>query len=240
MSIYNTESKTHKTSSIKIIFGVFCLIFISGCARYQYVFVESDLSQNDNKEYFTENDTLLIKYTFKGENFPITLTIYNKLNQPLYIDWSRSVVVINNIQIEGAFYHNGLTDFIAPLSYVIATSNNLKDQFIEYNPGDSTTYIAISGGGSRVKKYSYNERTTPLFFRNILAVSPNEDYSLPTFYDYSFWVSDIVQSGSAPSELTYSPANQFFIRKITKAGNFLGGIATLTALVILQAITGGE
>jgi hypothetical protein len=215
-------------------------MFLSGCSQYQYVFVKSRLSQNENKEYFTENDTLQIKYTFKGENFPITLTIYNKLNQPLYIDWSRSVVVINNIQTEGAFYHDGLANFIAPLSYVISTSNNLKDQFIEHRPEDSLTYVAIFGGGSKAKKYSYDEQTTPLFFRNILAISPNEDYSLPTFYDYSFWVSDIVQSAEAPSEITYSPSNQFYIRKITKAGNILRWTATLTALVLLQAITGGE
>jgi len=64
------------------------------------------LYQNEKKEFVIENDTALLKYTFAGENFPITISIFNKLLQPLYVDLGRSTVIINNFQINDPFYHD--------------------------------------------------------------------------------------------------------------------------------------
>ena len=134
-----------------------CFILLSGCAQYQYVFIDSHLNQNDKKEFIKENDTVMVKYTFSGENMPITITIYNKLQQPLYIDWERSAVIINNVQVNGSFYHDGQISFIAPLSYAIVSSNELKNQFIDLDLNDPRINVTIIGGNTRMIKYSYNE-----------------------------------------------------------------------------------
>ena len=219
---------------------VSCFILLSGCAQYQYISVSSHLDQNDKKEFIKENDTVKIKYTFAGENFPINITIYNKLQQPVYIDWQRSVVIINNVQVNDPFYHEGQSSFIAPLSYVTVSSNSLKDQFIKPNPGDQKTYVLVSGEGSRGTKYSYSEQSTPLFFRNVLALTTNEDLFGPTFFDYSFWVSDIIQTGIGPSAMSYNPPNQFYIHKVSGVGKFLGWTAGISALIILDALLPDE
>lgn len=107
------------------------IAILSGCSRYQYISVNSHLEQNDQKEFVNENDTVSIKYSFAGENFPLTITLYNKLRQPLYIDLQRSTVVINDAQVNGPFYRDDQISFVAPLSYATVKSNPLKNQFIE-------------------------------------------------------------------------------------------------------------
>jgi hypothetical protein len=52
-------------------------------------------------------------YSFYGENAPINITIQNKLQVPVYVDWQRSALVVNDMaisyvpnemKIQGAFY----------------------------------------------------------------------------------------------------------------------------------------
>jgi hypothetical protein len=216
------------------------LIVVTGCSKYQYVFVDSHMYRNEKKEFITETDTVMLKYTFSGENFPINLTIYNKLQQPLYIDWGRSVVIINNIQMDGSFYRDGQVSFIAPLSYVNVTSNKLLNQFINIPQKEMQKYVILTGSGNTGKKYSFDEKSTPLFFRSVLALTTNEDYSAPTFFDYSFWVSDVIQAAVGPKSITYNAPNQFYIQKSTGFGTFMGWTGLIAAIILLGAVSSGE
>jgi hypothetical protein len=47
-------------------------------------------------EFVTENDSVRLQYNFNGENAPINITIYNKLNVPMYIDWQRSALIVQD------------------------------------------------------------------------------------------------------------------------------------------------
>jgi hypothetical protein len=217
-----------------------CFLVLTGCAQYQYVFIDSHLLKNDKKEFIKENDTVKIKYSFFGENFPVTLTISNKLQQPLYIDWDRSVAVINDVQVDSPFNNEGQVGFIAPLSSVTISGNSLRSQFIELNPNDPRIKVEMTGGSMKGVKYSYDENSTPLFFRTVLALTTNENLSIPTFYDYSFWVSDIVESASAPNSVTYNPPNKFFIKKESRSGKIFGWTVLLATSLILGGLTSGQ
>ena len=206
------------------------IIFLSGCSRYQYISVNSNLYQNEKKEFISENDTVMIKYTFAGENFPITVTIYNKLLQPLYIDLGRSTVIINNYQATDPFYRDGQISYIAPLSNATITSNPLKDKFISANPQDSSSKASALLTDGKI--HLYDESSTPLFFRSILAITTHEDYTSPTFFDYSFWASDIQMTFNSPSSRIYKPSNQFYISKPTGFGKFVKWTGLLTILVL--------
>jgi hypothetical protein len=188
----------------------------------------------------TENDTVMIKFSFAGENFPITLTVYNKLDLPLYIDWSRSVVIINNIQKSGVFDRDGQISFIAPFSNVTVSSNSLQDKLFDLDLNDPRIKVSIMRGSVNGIRYTYDDKSTPLFFRNILALSPNEDYSRPTFYDNSFWISDIIKTDGGPSLMPFNPSNSFFIRKVTGFGIVFGYLAAITVLVLLGGVSSGQ
>ncbi len=76
---------------------LFLLVFASSCNRYQYLGINSEQVQKDDRQAFTiENDTLQIVYNFNGKNAPVNLLVRNKLNKPIYIDWKRSALIIND------------------------------------------------------------------------------------------------------------------------------------------------
>ena len=216
------------------------LVILTGCNRYQYMYVSSHLDQNEKKEFIVENDTVQIKYSFTGENFPLTITLYNKLSQPIYIDLERSTVVMNNMQIAGPFYRENQISFVAPLSIATLYSNPLKDQLLDLSPKDTSIHEVTKNKFGII--YSFDDETTPVYFRIILALTVNDDYSYPTFFDYSFWVSDILQTSAGPKSMPDKTSNQFYIKKTTGFGIMSGwvgvaGLLFLTAL--LFAAMGG-
>jgi hypothetical protein len=213
---------------------IYSLIAITACARFQYASVNSYLPKNESGEYVIENDTVTIKYSFAGENLALSLTIYNKLRQPLYFDAERSIIIIEDEQINGTFYGEEQVSFIAPLSNIRFSSIPLRDKLFEINSQDSSiqkTKVVNEG-----TNYSYDINTSPMYFRVILAISPNENFSLPTFFDYSFWVSDILQSYSGPKSISYKPANMFYLKKSTGFGNIIYWTSMITILVIGAAL----
>lgn len=209
----------------EIILFLTCLTFIlmSGCASYQYITLNSDLKQDESKEFIIDNDTVNIKYKFSGEDLRVSVTIYNKLQQPLYIDLGRSTVILNNKQINDAFYLEEQVNFIAPLAYVTFKSNQLKDEL-----------VSLKKIGSQSNATYFDVETTPLFYRVSLALTPYEDYSSPTFYDYTFWASDIYKSYQGPASRSFQPSNQVYIKSTTNTGFFL----ELTGLIVLLIIAG--
>jgi hypothetical protein len=140
---------------------------------------------------------------------------------------------MNNYQTESPFDPEENPGFIAPLSYTTVTSIPLIDQVININQKD--TLVERTALNNVGKIYSYNFENTPVFFRVILALTPNDDYSYPTFFDYSFWVSDILQTSTGPRSMKYKPSNQFYIGKTTGFGKAFGWIVSLL-LVVFSAL----
>ncbi|HEY3402484.1 MAG TPA: hypothetical protein VGK59_03795 [Ohtaekwangia sp.] len=69
-------------------------LFTSSCS-YQYATVSSNGNQADNSGFVTENDSVRITYKFTGSHCPILISIYNKSDKPLYIDWKKSAVIVD-------------------------------------------------------------------------------------------------------------------------------------------------
>ena len=122
------QTITNQRLSHKPVLYLICIgtLFFTGCFQYQYVSVESNLNKNENDEFVEENDTVVMKYNFTGMDFPMTITVFNKLQQPLYFDLGKSTVIMNDIQIDGAFDREDQVDSIAPRSYATIKSNNLS------------------------------------------------------------------------------------------------------------------
>lgn len=89
-----------------------CSFAITSCSRYQVNLISSTNANKNQQtgDFEFENDSVKISYSFFGEDAPVNVSVYNKLNNPLYIDWEKSAVVIgdkaisyaaNNIAITG-------------------------------------------------------------------------------------------------------------------------------------------
>jgi len=68
---------------------------LTSCTSYQYATLDSTLPQPSSDGFTFENDTIEVQYSFAGANCPLMLSIFNKLDSPIFIDWNQSAVIIN-------------------------------------------------------------------------------------------------------------------------------------------------
>jgi len=245
MKIFNTTHKGSNKISFhglsNCLFAAICILLLSGCSNYQYITIDSNLYKNENKEFLVSNDTVSIKYSFAGENFLISVSIYNKLQKPVYIDWARTNVILNGGQLNESFYHEEQISYIAPQSFVTILSNPLLEKFIPINTQDSLIYInGFKGKNGKWVIDTFNEENTPVYFRSIIALTTNENLTSPMFIDNSFWVSQLYQTTASPLESFKKLSNQFYIRKSTGIGSFFGWTSAIAAVVLLSKFSTGE
>jgi hypothetical protein len=234
MKALNPFQKRSNRRMTLFFLGVTCLLILTGCSSYQYVYIDSHLKKTETKEFIHETDSFTIKYAFSGENFGVDITVFNKLDRPIYIDWNRSTLIINGIQEDGSFYNDNQIDSIPPNSYAAVTSNILIDQFIDTTPLDSLGNKEVSNSRkAKSKIHLYDENNTPIFFRNILALTTHENSSAPIYFDDSFWISEIFQTMNCPSSGTEVLSNQFYIRKPTVFGHLMRWTAGISAILVL-------
>lgn len=90
----------------QIVYLLILMAILSSCkSTYYYSILDStskDTEKVDNGDFLIENDSLWIAYCFKGESAPINITIFNKTDRPLYLDWNRSALIINNLAVSYA------------------------------------------------------------------------------------------------------------------------------------------
>ena len=78
---------------MKIYLLLICAILLGSCTQYQYITVNSNVYQQDKQAFVWENDTVSVRYIFSGPNCPLIIQVYNKMAQPLYVDWKKSAVI---------------------------------------------------------------------------------------------------------------------------------------------------
>lgn len=80
----------------------FFLLLISllmvSCSKY---YINTISSVNIKKDELSgafkqENDSLIISYSFHGQNAPVNIMVENKTDKPLYVDWSRSALILGD------------------------------------------------------------------------------------------------------------------------------------------------
>ncbi|NML23060.1 hypothetical protein HHL16_19435 [Pseudoflavitalea sp. G-6-1-2] len=131
----------------------------ASCNRYQYLSFDSKhINKNDQKDFVVDTDSLKIIYSFTGVNAPVNIRIYNKLDQPLWVNWRRSALVINQRAIS---YNGSLTsmpDIVAaartgdPEPVALSDEHNNDDL-----PAAETSYT--NQKGELIPPHSYISRS---------------------------------------------------------------------------------
>lgn len=125
-------------------------MFSSCSSKYYYTQLASpnkEMSRKANGDFVYENDSLWIAYMFGGENAPVILSIGNKLDKPLYIDWNKSYLLVGDqryryIETKQAFSLQNLdsleTENMVEYPSVLAGSklNTILPDGIEYIPAN--------------------------------------------------------------------------------------------------------
>ena len=81
--------------SIKVLSIAMMILNLSGCMKYQYSTIDSNLNRNAKNEFLKENDSIQVIYNFNGHNGPIGISVKNKLDKPLFVNWKRSSIIMD-------------------------------------------------------------------------------------------------------------------------------------------------
>lgn len=215
------------------------LALLSSCASYQISTISAQ-NENQKSDPFTfENDSVKIVYNFKGYNAPLTVSIQNKLNQPLYVDWNKSLLVFDNnsislsggdIKIKGRI--NGYSESYGSTIY---TYNNQSANLSTPKPLNvdyllpkaiikrQTIYIAneMLKQAQGKSGYSYVNRTDGSGVTKVATETFNPDNSPLKFKSYITLFTEVDGKPSAKSMMC---EKNFYVSEIknvpTKPKNF--------------------
>lgn len=215
---------------------IFIAFSLSSCYYYQYATLSADnISKDSKNELVAETDTLKITYNFNGSKGPVHITIYNKSDKPVQVDWKRSALILDEKPI--AYYQpvwniNG--DITSPIVQTIPASQNVKanvtgeegKEFIpphsfitkegDYVYGKRKFFVLpkdavkkdvkIMGWKKQVTNAFFTKENSPLVFRNYLTFVCNEDGLEKSFsVDHTFYVSGILETSVQPELIWTEP-----------------------------------
>ena len=250
-----------KLSFMKSTYLFILFISCTSCLKYQYATISSSFKKENSTEFLIENDTLRLTYDFSGEDGPVKILVYNKLSTPIYINWSKSALImgdrrisywsknliinatVNNLESGVARYIiasngtvNGTITYDENLSFIPPKSSVTENQVTLRNqffkiPSSSKPSRKVVNNVS-LKTSHYTRENSPLIFRSFLTLSVTENFESPIYFDDTFWVSEIIQTIASP-EQHIRRNDQFYISKATGAGVFVGVIA-LAGLTLLE------
>ena len=85
----------------RLILFAFVLTTLIGCTpKIQVVTLRGSNVRPASDGLILDNDTLTLRYDFASERGQMHITVYNKLNHPLYIDWKRSSFIIGQDKVD--------------------------------------------------------------------------------------------------------------------------------------------
>jgi len=170
---------------LHLVISSLMLTMFTNCSTYQYVNLKSDLKSGPYGEIINETDTILIQYSFAGDDQPVNIKITNKYNKPVYVNWKSSAIIINghsyslwnesaiiklNTDTEksrifdylyestsvGTIVKTEPTSFIPPNSTITFTKKNISPQFIAVNDKMTSSRTQIYTRGVATNAKKYS------------------------------------------------------------------------------------
>ncbi|TFD97457.1 hypothetical protein E2605_07250 [Dysgonomonas capnocytophagoides] len=240
---------------------------LSSCAStyfYSYLNTETPTTTKvENGDFVFENDSLWIAHSFNGENAPIQITVYNKLNVPMYVDWGRSALIIqdqaisyigNVMQFQGSSntYTNGYDRAISDISGKMSLPSNVT--FIPPKTKVSNSNLNLNFGiesmnrqpyrstymGNKlserktVKRADFSPQEAPFKFTSYVTIYTIPDK--PQSYEQDFYISSLIKTNAiSPKNLPGDMSARGDIFYIEKPANNTGWEVLLGASIIAGA-----
>ncbi len=225
-----------------IIFNFFCF----SCNTYQYYSLDGTLPKSQYSDFFFENDTLQVIYTFNGENGPVTTKIFNKTKKPIYVNWGQPSNSTNkskasNLNDNDDFFnfpnekdtltdnYNTKTELIEAHSELITFHTYLNSQYIKggryKNYNITTRYTPDSKYPTHIKEYHFSENNSPIVYRNRIFYSDDPKNKKQHLINSKFWVTKMFKTND--KYIQQNP-DMFKITRITNTGVTYAIVAILS------------
>lgn len=242
-------------------FFLFAGIFLlASCSQYQYVTLNSEVRLTRDRGFLWENDTVSVQYFFSGRNCPVTINVYNKLSQPLYVYWNNSAVVFrdgtrlrlwnDNVEIKSkqkvgkrikevkTKVTKGTREAVSvipPMGHVSERPISLTSAFVMPLLLKFKEHIPEGDSdNAKAEKFNYKRDESPFIFRFMLSLS-TADVSRPIHLDHLFWASNIVLTMLNSSSVPEAD-NRFYVSRKNIFGrptNHVGSAAFIAKPVYL-------
>jgi hypothetical protein len=139
----------------KLALLVLVLIVMVSCKSHMISTVSSNTASKEvtSGAFFIENDSVKISYNFTGENSPLTVEVYNKLNEPVYVNWEQSAVIVDDKA------YSFVDDKLAIEGNTSSVSLNYQSQYDTYNYGDFFGTVKLSKNAGFIPPKSQVSRT---------------------------------------------------------------------------------
>jgi hypothetical protein len=187
------------------------LALLASCTCTEVIQTKStnNLPFTRSEGYTYENDTIIVKYSFWANYGIMGMSIYNKLNKPLYIDWGNSALIENGntfnfwkdqtqaISTTVGYNKYGYDIYGRKASAGVSNTNTTvyRPTRIMSIPPKSQ----VNEGGLHIcsavfniypKPGNYDYDLTPIKFRSYLVLSTEQDIKTQFYVDQEFYVSD--------------------------------------------------
>lgn len=252
-----------------VILTVLSFLLFSCRSTYYY----STLSTNDeyvenveNGDFLLDTDSLWIAHCFRGEGAPVQITIFNKSNKPLYVDWRKSALIIDDMAMtysgEQLEYSDSTALFTDSEPYPYGSFSSLtrlpdnvgfippqsmiSDIPIGLNPNFDKISKKLYKQGimadkdnnkNKISRIDFDAETSPLLFKSYLTLFHTPEY--PMVFEQSFYMSNLIKTHNiSPDNLPAGMQERGDLFYIVKHPNtgFAEGLLSATVLVGIVAL----
>lgn len=233
--------------------------FILSCKSHHYLTISSTNNEFSELQY---KDSVSVSYRFNGPHSPIIVKIDNKSMRPVYVDWTKSSVVVNGESFP--FYQNiGLLNSrTVSSSYDVSRSWFFRESMftvsrtkgtiafpesVSHIPDNSNIERYCGEFSSRALEYIlnkkirekqnliFNDETTFLDARLYLTLSYNSDFKDSFIHTNNSYASGLELKGGKPAYGTLSENVGIVIQDKTREV-VLAAVGVSTATLIFLAV----
>lgn len=209
---------------MKLFSCIILILLLSSCSTTYYY---STLSTKDgyvqkveNGDFLVETDALWIAYCFKGEGAPVQITIFNKMQWPLFVKWSQSALTINGelfpyTGVETSLYEGegntskvdyeyGVKNGYIEMSDTVSTipPNTMLSNIPIYLNADLSKLEGVKYRGAKmenkqgvlktIKNADFEEGDSPLRFTSSLVIYTSKEK--PISLEQTFFISNLINT----------------------------------------------
>jgi len=203
--------------------------------------------------FIVHSDSLRVTYSFHGENAPVKINIFNKMNRNVIIDWESSWFsfgdsIDNRINLGTYMDESDKMSLVAPYSNKeteLFELSNLKFDELNKDRFASQAVVLMNGRTEKLKVAEFNNETTPLYMRSFLSLHLGHVSDSPMIYEQDFYIKSITNAGELkPEEVAMAATNQgdiFYTRKehgkgLKQALSIGGQVLIITGAVAVDVI----
>jgi len=190
------------------VLSIFILATCSSCVFYQYNHISSNIGGITQEPLTFENDTLKLRYIFNHGLEEIEIT--NKSSKALYVDWSRSSLIINGeshpywrdeatVKTQSTSYNSYLAAQRTNTTGIISNAQERisfmpPNSLVRKTPFDLTKKLSVGKKDKVGERYKYTEDSSPFKFRSYLTLSFDQAFTSPISLDHTFWISETLRT----------------------------------------------